>query len=108
MSHSVSPFERSGLSATSEYADESELTLDVKRIYGVDEFEEARYRLTEQQHEALTAAVEQGYYDIPRETDAQELADELDISHQALSERMRRATKNLVTEALTTSEDEEN
>ena len=99
--------ERSGLSATSEYAKESEFTLDVKRIYGVDGFEKARYDLTESQHDTLTQAVEQGYYEIPRETNAQELADNLDISHQALSERMRRATKSLVTSALTIDEDEE-
>lgn len=100
--------ERTGLSATSEYADESEFTLNVNRIYGVDGFEKARYDLTEQQHDTLTQAIEQGYYEIPRETNAQELADDLDISHQALSERMRRATKSLVTSALAVNDDEEN
>lgn len=99
--------ERTGLSATSEYADESEFTLNVNRIYGVDGFEKARYDLTEQQHDTLTQAIEQGYYEIPRETNAQELADDLDISHQALSERMRRATKSLVTSTLAVNDDEE-
>lgn len=36
----------------------------------------------------------------PRETDLQKLVEELDISHQALSERPRRATMRLVGEAL--------
>lgn len=99
--------ERSGLSATSEYANESEFTLDVKRIYGVDGVEQARYNLTEQQHGTLTQAVEKGYYDIPRETNAQELADDLDISHQALSERVRRAHKSLIRSTLAVDEDGE-
>ena len=92
--------DRQGLSATNEYAAESEFTLDVKRIYGVDAFEKARYDLTDEQYETLSQAVEHGYYEIPRKTDQTELADDLDISHQALSERMRRATKNLVTNTL--------
>lgn len=99
--------ERSGLSATNEYANESEFTLDVKRIYGVDGVEQARYNLTEQQHDTLTQAIEKGYYDIPRGTDAQELADDLDISHQALSERVRRAHKSLIRSTLAVDEDEE-
>ncbi|WP_049898771.1 bacterio-opsin activator domain-containing protein [Halococcus agarilyticus] len=100
--------ERNGLSATNEYAEESEFTLDVKRIYGVDGFEKAQYDLTEAQHDALTAAVEQGYYEIPREVNAKELAAEFGVSHQALSERFRRATKSLVTSTLLVDEDEGN
>lgn len=92
--------ERDGLSAMSEYAQENGVDLDIKKIYGTDDFEMARYNLTELQYEALAAAVEQGYYEIPRETDSEELAADLDISHQALSERLRRATKSLVVSAL--------
>ncbi|EMA46690.1 helix-turn-helix domain-containing protein [Halococcus saccharolyticus] len=100
--------DRSGLSATSNYAHESGFSLDVKRIYGLDDMEQAQYDLTEQQHDTLTTAVERGYYDIPRGINAQELADELGISHQALSERFRRATKHLITSTLLVDEDEEN
>ena len=99
--------DRNGLSATGEYATESEFTLNVKRIYGVDGIEQARYDLTEKQHETLIKAAEKGYYDIPREMGAQKLAGDLDISHQALSERIRRAHKNLVMSALAVDEDEE-
>ena len=99
--------ERRGLSATSDYARENGFTLDLTTIYGLEDLEEAQHNLTEQQYHTLTTAVEQGYYDIPRETNAQKLADELDISHQALSERFRRATKNLVKSSLLVDEDEE-
>ena len=97
---------RSGLSATSEYAQESGFPLNITRIYGVNKLEEAQYSLTEQQHEALTAAVKHGYYDIPREINSADLADELGISHQALSERFRRATKNIVTSTLLITDDD--
>lgn len=46
---------------------------------------------------ALTA----GYYEVPRETDLKELADELGITHQALSERLRRAHRQTASLALT-------
>ena len=99
--------ERSGLAATNEYARESGFTLDVTHIYGLEDLEEAQHDLTEQQYHTLTAAVERGYYDIPRGINAQEFADELNISHQALSERFRRAHKNLITNSLLVDEDEE-
>ena len=99
--------ERSGLSATNEYAEESEFTLDVKRIYDVEGIEQARYDLTEQQYETLIEAAEKGYYDIPREITTADLATDLDISHQALSERFRRAHKSLIMNSLDVNEDEE-
>ena len=100
--------ERRGLSATNDYAQENGFTLDVTHIYGLGDLEEAQHNLSEQQYHTLTTAVERGYYDIPREINAEELADELDISHQALSERFRRATKNLVKSSLLVDEDEAN
>ncbi|WP_207586974.1 helix-turn-helix domain-containing protein [Halomontanus rarus] len=56
--------------------------------------------LTPEQYEALTAAINHGYFEIPRDASMEELADELDISHQALSERLRRAYRTLVTTEL--------
>ena len=49
---------------------------------------------------ALVAAFEAGYYNIPRDVTLEELADELGISHQALSERFRRAYEGLITAEL--------
>lgn len=99
--------ERSGLSATNEYAKEVGVTLDVTRIYGIDKLEEARYGLTEEQHATLVMGVEQGYYDIPREANATELAAKFGISHQALSERFRRATKSLIMSTLFVDDEKE-
>lgn len=60
------------------------------------EGESSHSGLTDEQQEALNTAFETGYYNIPRDITSKELANELDISHQALSERFRRAHKQLV------------
>jgi predicted DNA binding protein len=52
--------------------------------------------LTDEQQEALVAAFKAGYYNVPRDATAKEVADILDISHQALSERLRRAQSQLI------------
>lgn len=49
-----------------------------------------QYGLSAKQREALLTAVEMGYYDVPRETSLSEVADELGVSAQAVSERLRR------------------
>lgn len=56
--------------------------------------------LTEEQYEALAHAYNRGYFDVPRSIDLAGLAADLDISHQALSERLRRAHNTLIEEAL--------
>ena len=54
--------------------------------------------LTDGQHRLLETAIELGYFDIPRSATLEDLAEELDVSHQALSERLRRAQQKLATE----------
>jgi predicted DNA binding protein len=56
--------------------------------------------LTDDQRETLVAGLEAGYYNIPRDLTAKELADRLSISHQALSERLRRAYRGLIESTL--------
>lgn len=56
--------------------------------------------LTSAQEEAITEAYQRGYYDVPREISLEDLAAELGISHQALSERLRRANKVLAGDRL--------
>ncbi|PSP50724.1 hypothetical protein BRC67_09015 [Halobacteriales archaeon QH_3_68_24] len=53
-------------------------------------------RLTDTQFATLETALESGYYRVPREQTIEELATELDVSHQALSERLRRGHRTLV------------
>ena len=94
--------EREALSSTYEFATEQGLTVDVRKIHRLEEEGDrhGRYGLTDAQYETLVAALEHGYYGIPRETDMEDLSDELGVSHQALSERLRRAHLALVEEAI--------
>ena len=94
--------DRAALSATGDYTRENNVGFTLKQIYGPENFETARHNLTEAQYETLALAVEEGYYEVPRDITAKGLSDELGISHQALSERHRRATKSLVVSALAT------
>lgn len=62
--------------------------------------EPARYGLSEKQLEALQRALATGYYEVPRETDLSDLADDLGVSRQAASERLRRGTARLLRNTL--------
>ncbi|WP_331235118.1 helix-turn-helix domain-containing protein [Natronorarus salvus] len=87
--------ERDALSRAYDYAEDRGIRLDITAIYEMNDDREGRFGLSESQHEALTLATERGYYDVPRNVSLEELADDLDISHQSLSERLRRAQKVL-------------
>jgi len=52
--------------------------------------------ITDPQLEAVTAALECGYYEVPRGVTLIELADRLGCSHQALSQRLRHAHQNII------------
>lgn len=93
---------RGKLSEIKSFCDDHEMTFDIQAIREMDGDHASQGALTAGQYEALTAAVESGYFEIPRQTDLEALAAELDVSHQALSERLRRGVKALVTDALQT------
>nr|WP_159763160.1 helix-turn-helix domain-containing protein [Halovenus carboxidivorans] len=56
--------------------------------------------LTPPQREALELAYREGYYDDPRGATLAALAEELDISRQALSDRLRRGYRTLIKQGL--------
>lgn len=87
--------DRDSLSRTYECCEENGLSLTIDSIYELDE-ERSEFGLTRSQYETLRLAKRLGYYDVPRTVTLTELANELDISHQALSERLRRAHANLI------------
>jgi hypothetical protein len=58
--------------------------------------ESSRNQLTSVQRETLRLAYEEGYFDIPRRTTLVELGEQLGISDQSVSERLRRAQTNLI------------
>ncbi|WP_231188314.1 bacterio-opsin activator domain-containing protein [Haladaptatus sp. DYF46] len=92
--------EQNKISAVSQFAKEHGFSLDVARIYDADSAQRVRFDLTDGQQKALALGVEHGYYDVPRVIDQSELAEKLGVSHQALSERLRRGTKGILKEVL--------
>jgi len=75
--------------------------LSVRRVYTPDDPDgTAGYGLTDSQREALTLAVERGYYDVPRSCSTAELGNALGVSDQAVTERLRRGTDALVVNTL--------
>ncbi len=94
---------RDSLSATYDFCQETGLSIDVRNIYEISDTRHGLYGLTEEQHETLMMALESGYYDVPRGSTADDLAGNLSISHQAVSERLRRGHRSLVKNALAVS-----
>lgn len=88
--------EHGALSRTYDYCKTNGLSIDIQSVYRLDDGREGRFGLTGDQQETLEAAIESGYYDVPRAVTRDELAAELGVSGQALSERLRRAHRNLV------------
>jgi len=58
------------------------------------------YGLTDRQYEALELAFSRGYYERPRKTTAEELADEMGISQPSMSDLLRRAEQQLLSATL--------
>ena len=56
--------------------------------------------LSDRQAEVVKAALDNGYYDWPRQTDAETLAARLDISHTTFLEHLRKAEQTLLRNAL--------
>lgn len=56
--------------------------------------------LSKRQAEVINAALDEGYYEWPREIDAESLATELDISHTTFLEHLRKAESTLLSNAL--------
>ncbi|WP_251341962.1 helix-turn-helix domain-containing protein [Haloplanus halophilus] len=98
--------DRDHFSRTHEFCAEHGLGFDVRSIRDLDGEPAGRYGLTDEQYRALAAATRAGYFDVPRSVDLESLAEEFDISHQALSERLRRGTKALVEDTLFVGEGE--
>lgn len=61
------------------------------------------HELTDGQRKALVLAYERGYFDTPRETTLEELANELGVSQQALGSRLQRGYRRLVEQTLVES-----
>jgi len=59
--------------------------------------------LSERQHEAVRTALEIGYFEWPRDGDAEALADALGVSHATALEHLRKGERKLLEQALETA-----
>jgi len=92
--------DRDTLARTVEFCQNHGLGFDVRRVREMNVVPSGRWGLTDEQYEALRVAWDAGYFGVPREADLGDVADRLDISHQALSERLRRGHTNLIKETI--------
>jgi len=75
-----------------------DVDLNIERVtdasYPLDD--DTNEELSPGQEEALRAAVEQGYYKVPRDADAADIAEQLNVPRSTLNYRLRRAETKLV------------
>ncbi|MCO8243245.1 MULTISPECIES: helix-turn-helix domain-containing protein [unclassified Haladaptatus] len=90
------------LSEFHNYSLENDVEYTLGRIYTLREAgkNQLSLSLTESQREALLLALQRGYFSTPSRVTLDELAAELDISQQALSERIRRGNESLLEQTL--------
>ena len=93
------------LSQFHNYCTDRDIAIHIVRTYTLTERTDSvrQFDLSNQQREALVLGLRAGYFDTPREATLSELADELGISQQAVSNRIRRGTKHVLSDVLLSS-----
>ena len=98
---------RDALRAYRDFCREKGLTFQVRNLYREEKHVAAGegyepHGLTAPQREVLQISLERGYFATPRQSTLAEIADELDVSAQAVSTRLRRALQTLLQNTLGT------
>lgn len=96
--------DREALSTAHDRCRSSELEFEITSIYELEGERRGQYSLTAEQHQTLVEGARRGYYNVPRDITLGEFAESLNVSHQALSERLRRGHRNLIESALLDSQ----
>lgn len=100
--------DRDALNTIWEYTTEKDISLDIIEIYGnTDTDGMESYGLTDEQRDALQIAYAHGYFDEPRSIKLNEAADEMGLSSTAMSGRLRRGIRNLISTTIAEEETEE-
>lgn len=79
---------------------EHDIPIEITAVHALVSVQDDSYALTDTQREALVLAYERGYFNSPREASLEELADELGITQQSLSSRLKRGHRRLIEGAL--------
>ena len=90
------------LSTFNDYCSAHGINFRLTRVYALarDDSEGLAFGLTNEQYEALEVAVEYGYFEVPRGATLADIAAEIGISQQAMSERIRRGVDKVLTDAV--------
>ncbi|MCU4974231.1 helix-turn-helix domain-containing protein [Halobacteria archaeon AArc-m2/3/4] len=92
--------DRDALVSFNEFCQDEEISFQVNHLRTSDDGEDGLVGLTPKQQELLTVAYEEGYFNVPRGISQNELADRLDVSKSAISQRLRRAIAELCATSL--------
>ena len=96
---------RAAFASFRNHCSENDVALELFRLYQADPTAGGgALGLTAQQWETLTTAHEMGYFEVPRRTTQEELARRLNVSPSAVSQRIRRATNQLLAATLDSSQ----
>ncbi|MDG5775093.1 helix-turn-helix domain-containing protein [Haloarculaceae archaeon H-GB1-1] len=79
-----------------EYCQDNDIPIEITAVHAMLPIQGEGYELTETQCEALVLAYERGYFDSPRKVSLEEVAEELGITQQSLSSRLRRGHRRLI------------
>lgn len=98
--------DQSGISNFETYCRDHNLSVELTQLHTVSPLKNGReYDLTADQRIALELAYNRGYFESPREASQEDLAAELDITHQAVSSLLQRGLRQLVASTLATSQE---
>ena len=78
------------------YCQEHDIPIDITAVHALLPIQDEGYELTDGQREALIVAYERGYFNSPRETSLADVAEELGITQQSLSSRLKRGHRRLI------------
>lgn len=94
--------DQTGSAAFQQYLEENDLVAHLQRLYEVTQPRtDGQPGLTDLQHTTLVKALNAGYYETPRALSMGELAEEMGISQQALSKRLRAGHQTVIRNSLT-------
>ena len=90
------------LATFNDFLADHDIDIHVERVdaRGDDHGREYAFDLTDEQRETLTNAVRRGYFEVPRGVTLTDLAEELGITRQAASERVRRGANTVLRSVL--------
>ena len=96
--------DRDTLAAFRQFCEESEISFQLHRLYQPSIAGEDDLGLTDGQRQALRVAYHGGYFEVPRKADLGALGDDLGVSAQSASERLRRGIRQVLAETLCESD----